>query len=54
MYLMPPEARERFGYHPKTLSQWADEGKIEYVRSPGGHRRYALSSLEPIAEPEDI
>ena len=39
---------------PKTLSRWADDGLIEYTKSPGGHRRYLLSSLEKVAKtPED-
>lgn len=48
MYLTPKEVQEKFGYHPRTLSRWADEGKIEYTKSPGGHRRYSLKSLEAL------
>jgi DNA-binding transcriptional MerR regulator len=48
MYLTPQQVQEKFGYHPKTLSRWADEGLIEYTKSPGGHRRYLLSSLEKV------
>jgi predicted site-specific integrase-resolvase len=50
VYLTPREVQEKFGYHPKTLSRWADEGLIQYTKSPGGHRRYLLSSLEKVAE----
>ncbi|NES83194.1 MAG: helix-turn-helix domain-containing protein [Moorea sp. SIO2B7] len=39
MYLTPKQVQEKFGYHRKTLSRWADEGKIKYTKSPGGHRR---------------
>ena len=54
MYLSPKQVQEKFGYHPKTLSRWADDGLIEYTKSPGGHRRYLLSSLEKVAKtPED-
>ncbi len=49
MYLTPKQVQEKFGYHPKTLSRWADEGKIQYIKSPGGHRRYLLSALEKLA-----
>lgn len=45
-YLTPQQVYKQFGYHPKSLAEWADEGKIEYIKSPGGHRRYPLSSLE--------
>lgn len=46
MYLTPQEVKERYGYHPKTLAIWANEGKIECIKSPGGHRRYLASSLD--------
>jgi putative resolvase len=48
MYITPFEAQQRYGYHPKTLSRWADDGKILFIRSPGGHRRYLIESLEKI------
>jgi hypothetical protein len=31
MYLSPIQAQEKYGYHPKTLADWADDGKIEYI-----------------------
>lgn len=46
MYLTPQEAQGKYGFHPKTLSRWADEGKIECIVTPGGHRRYSVQSLE--------
>ncbi|WP_424101909.1 helix-turn-helix domain-containing protein [Moorena producens] len=49
--MTPQQAQQRFGFHPKTLARWADEGKITCNRSPGGHRRYLLSSLEAIQDP---
>lgn len=36
MYITPIEAQQRYGYHPKTLSRWADDGKIKSIKSPGG------------------
>lgn len=53
MYLTPVQVQKRFGYHPKTLSRWADEGKVEFVRSPGGHRRYSVASLESLRTSRD-
>ncbi len=50
VYLTPKQVQEKFGYHPKTLSRWADEGKIQCTKSPGGHRRYLLASLEELTE----
>jgi len=37
--------QQKYGYHPKTLADWADAGKVEFIRSKGGHRRYLESSL---------
>ncbi len=48
MYITPIEAQKRYGYHPKTLSRWADNGKIQSIKSPGGHRRYLVESLEKV------
>lgn len=45
-YLTPQQVYKQFGYHPRSLAEWADQGKIICVKSPGGHRRYPLSSLE--------
>ncbi len=45
-YISPIQAQKLYGYHPKTLANWADDGKIEYIRTPGGQRRYLVSSLE--------
>lgn len=56
-YLTPREAASRFGYHPRTLARWADDGRIDYVRSAGGQRRYSLESLDKIrseAPPVDV
>ncbi len=31
MYLTPIEAQKRYGYHRRTLSRWADDGKIDFI-----------------------
>lgn len=40
-YLTPQQVYKQYGFHPKTLVDWADAGKIDFIRSPGGHRRYS-------------
>lgn len=34
------------GVDPDTLRRWADEGRVEVYRTPGGHRRFRRGSLE--------
>lgn len=48
MYITPNEAQQRYGYNPKTLSRWADDEKIQSIKSPGGHRRYLVESIEKV------
>lgn len=38
--LTPGEVARLFGVDPKTVSRWADAGKLEALRTLGGHRRY--------------
>ena len=37
------------GIHSTTLRRWADNGQIPFLRTPGGHRRFALSDLNQFA-----
>lgn len=48
-YITPQEAKKQFGFHPKTLNRWALAGKIDFIRSVGGHARYCVDSLEKIS-----
>lgn len=31
---------------PKTVSRWAVSGRLPFIRTPGGHRRYRRSTVE--------
>ncbi len=46
--ILPKEAAERLGVDPKTLTRWANAGKIAYIRTLGGHRRYRESEVRAI------
>lgn len=42
------EVSRTFQVHPKTVARWSEDGKIEAVRTPGGHRRYWKSEVVAI------
>lgn len=37
------EASEKMGVSPATLRAWADEGRVQSYRTPGGHRRFRVN-----------
>ena len=39
--LTPGEVAMLFRVDPKTVTRWADAGKISTVRTLGGHRRFS-------------
>ena len=40
------EASRILGVDPDTLRRWADHGKVDVLKTPGGHRRFLRSSIE--------
>jgi excisionase family DNA binding protein len=48
-WLSLPEAARWLGVHNSTLRRWADNGAIPMMRTPGGHRRFALADIERFA-----
>lgn len=44
--MTPREVAKLFGVDPKTLTRWANEGKIPSLRTLGGHRRYRESVVK--------
>jgi len=43
--LTPAEAAQLFRVNPKTVTRWANSGKLTAVRTLGGHRRYRESEV---------
>jgi excisionase family DNA binding protein len=35
---------------PKTVSRWAQEGKLPYLRTLGGHRRFPDQEIRALLE----
>jgi excisionase family DNA binding protein len=49
IYLTPHEAAQRLRVSPVTLRHWSLEGRLAFVTTPGGHRRYAREEIERFA-----
>lgn len=48
--LTPREVATLFRVDPKTVTRWADEGRLSSVRTLGGHRRYRESQVLTLLE----
>ncbi len=48
--LSPSQVAVIFAVDPKTVTRWAKSGKLPYVRTLGGHRRYRESIVRELAE----
>ena len=44
--LTPSEVAALFRVDPKTVTRWAQQGKLRSIRTLGGHRRYRESEIE--------
>jgi predicted site-specific integrase-resolvase len=45
-WLRSTDAGKHFGVHPSTMRRWADNGFIEYKRTPGNQRVYNIHSTD--------
>ena len=45
-------ASQLTGLHPQTIRQYADEGKIQFYRTPFGQRRIHKQSLQTLINPD--
>jgi len=43
--LTPAEVAAMFRVDPKTVTRWAQDGRLTSVRTLGGHRRYRESEV---------
>ena len=48
--LTPNEVAEIFRVNPKTVTRWAQSGKISAIRTLGGHRRFRASEIRRCLE----
>lgn len=47
-YLTPGELARAMHVSPKTILRWANEGRIPYLVTLGGHRRFLRSDVEAL------
>jgi len=47
-YLLTAEVAQLLGASPKTISRWAKEGKLPFLRTVGGHRRYPETEIRAL------
>ena len=52
--LTPAEVAALFRVDPKTVTRWANDGKLTSLRTPGGHRRYRESEVRNLLGGEGI
>lgn len=46
--LTPGEVAAIFRVDPKSVTRWAQAGRIESIRTPGGHRRFRASVVDAL------
>lgn len=48
--LTPAEVAALFRVDPKTVTRWAQQGKLRSIRTLGGHRRYSEADIREFLE----
>jgi excisionase family DNA binding protein len=49
-YLHTAEVADILHVSPKTVSRWAKEGKLPFLKTLGGHRRYPEAEIRKLVE----
>jgi excisionase family DNA binding protein len=49
-YLRAAEVADIMHVSPKTVSRWAKEGKLPFLKTLGGHRRYPEAEIRELAK----
>lgn len=49
-YYTTGELAEIFHVSYKTIARWSDEGRFEYIRTFGGHRRFDKKYIDELVK----
>jgi excisionase family DNA binding protein len=49
-YLHAAEVADILHVSPKTVSRWAKEGRLPFLKTLGGHRRYPEAEIRQLAK----
>ena len=49
-YIATSDVARMMHVSPKTVSRWAKEGRLPFMRTLGGHRRYPKVEIERLAQ----
>ena len=49
-YLRPAEVADLLSVSPKTVSRWAKDGKLPFMKTLGGHRRYPEAEIRELLD----
>lgn len=48
--LTPSEVANMFRVDPKTVTRWAQSGRLSSIKTLGGHRRYRADEVKALLE----
>jgi excisionase family DNA binding protein len=51
--LTPSEVAAMFRVNPKTVTRWARAGRISYIKTLGGHRRFKATEIRRLLAEAD-
>ena len=49
-YLRTSEVAQKLHVSPKTVSRWAKEGRLPFLSTLGGHRRFPSSEIDKLSQ----
>lgn len=44
-HLKSHQVAQLFGVNPKTVNRWAEAGRLPFIRTLGGHRRFPRAAV---------